>query len=51
MNGAQISISVLDRVENIVEKEEIAVYQHFLLFRQCVQKVPSLGMLELWVVW
>ena len=33
-------ISVLDRVENIVGKEENAGYQHFLLFPQCFQK-PS----------
>ena len=35
----------LRRVENIVEKEENAGYQHFLLFSQCFQKATSLGSL------
>ena len=30
---------VLDKVENIVGKEENAGYQHFLLFPQCFPKV------------
>ena len=32
--GKQLS----DRVENIVGKEEIALYKQFLLFPQCFQK-------------
>ena len=35
-------ISLLDRAENIVEKEENADYQHFLLFPKCFQK-PSVS--------
>ena len=31
-------ISVFDRVENIVGKGEMAVYQHFLLSPQCFEK-------------
>ena len=31
-------ICVSDREENIVKKEENAVYQYFLLFPQCFQK-------------
>ena len=31
-------ISIFDRIENIVGKEENAGYQHFLLFLQCFQK-------------
>ena len=43
LNVATIMISVFDRVENIVGKKEIAVYQHFLLFSQCFQKAFSQG--------
>ena len=32
---------VFHRIENIVEKEENAGYQHFLLFPQCFQKALS----------
>ena len=32
LNVAKIMIYVFDRVEHIVEKEENAGYQHFLLF-------------------
>ena len=34
-NGVQLS----DWVENIVEKEEIAGYEQFLLFPQCFQEL------------
>ena len=34
-------IFVFDRVENIVEKEENAGYQPFLLFPQCFEKALS----------
>ena len=37
---------VLDKTENVEGKEEIAGYQHFLLFPQCFQKAFSLGSLE-----
>ena len=30
---------LFDRAENILEKEENAGYQHFLLFPQCFQKI------------
>ena len=40
---AEITISVLNRVENIVGKGEIAGYQQFLLCPQCIQKAYSLG--------
>ena len=33
-------IQLSDRLENIVEKEEIACYEQFLLFPQCFQKLP-----------
>ena len=33
----------LQRVDNIVEKEEIACYQHFLLFPKCFQNVTFSG--------
>ena len=38
INVAQMMISVIDRVENIVGKGKNAGYQHFLLFPQCFQK-------------
>ena len=34
---------VSDRVKSIVEKEENAGYQHFLLFVQCFQKLSLSG--------
>ena len=39
-------ISVFDMVENIVGKGENAGYQHFLLFTQCFQNDPCLGLLS-----
>ena len=35
---AEIIISVLDSIENIVRKGENASYQHFLFFPQCFSK-------------
>ena len=35
-NVTKMIISVFDRVENIVEKGEIARYEQFLLFPQCL---------------
>ena len=37
---------ILGRVENIVRNGENAGYQHFLLFPQCFQKTPLLGLLK-----
>ena len=34
-----MGIQLHDRVENIVEKEEIARHEQFLLFPQCFQKL------------
>ena len=42
---------VLDKIENIVGKEENAGYQHFLLFPHCFQKAISVGSLEVGIVW
>ena len=42
---------VLGRVENIAGKGENAGYQHFLLFRQCFQKLSFLGSLKVGIVW
>ena len=36
-----MGIQLYDRVENIVEKGEIARYEQFLLFPQCFQKMSS----------
>ena len=47
----QMAEYVLDKIENIVGKEENAGYQHFLLFQQCFQKAISLGLLEVGIVW
>ena len=38
-NATYIMTSLLDRVENFLEKKENAGYQHFLLFPQCFQKL------------
>ena len=35
----QMETKLSDRVENIMEKEEIARYKQFLLFPQCFQKL------------
>ena len=37
----QMGIQLSDRVENIVEKGEIACYEQFLLFPQCFQKLSD----------
>ena len=47
----QMAEYVLDKIENIVGKEENAGYQHFLLLLQCFQKAISLGLLEVGIVW
>ena len=39
-NGRKFSLLV----ENTVGKEEIAHYEHFLLFRQCLQKTCTTDM-------
>ena len=47
-------ISLFDRVENTVGKEENAGYQHFLLFPLCFQCFPkpsSLGSLKTLFFW
>ena len=41
----------MGRVENIVQKEENAGYQHFLLFLQCLQKSPIPEVLKVEIVW
>ena len=51
LNIANMVISFFDRVENTVEKEENAVYQHFLLFPQCFLKPSSLGSFKVGIVW
>ena len=42
----EMTIFVFDRVKDIVEKGENAVYQHFLLFQQCFQRAfyPGSGL-------
>ena len=42
---------VLDKIENIVGKEENAGYQHFLLFPQCFQKDFSLRLSKVVIAW
>ena len=43
LNVAKMTVSLCDRVENSVGKEENAGYQQFLLFPQCFPKPSSLG--------
>ena len=47
----QMANFVLDRIENIVGKEENAGYQYFLLFPQCFQKALSSRSLKVRIVW
>ena len=49
--NAKMTISLCDRVENTVGKEDNAGYQHFLLFPQCFLKPSSLGWLKVGIVW
>ena len=42
---------VFHRTENIVEKEENAGYQHFLLFPQCFQMAFSSSASKVVIVW
>ena len=51
INVAIMTISVFHRVENIVEKEENAGYQHFLLFPKCFQETSSSRSLKVGIVW
>ena len=44
-------ISVFDRLENYVRKEENAGHQYFFLFPQCFQKASFLGLLKVCIVW
>ena len=46
-----MTISVFDRVENIVGKGENAGYQHFLLFPQCFEKASFPEMSKGVIVW
>ena len=41
-----MGIQFLDRVENLVGKEEIACYKQFLLFSQCFQKLSVVDALK-----
>ena len=44
-------VSVFDRVENIVGKEENVGYQHFLLFRQYFEKASFPDVSKGVIVW
>ena len=50
LNVTKMTISLCDREENTVGKEENAGYQLFLLFPQCFPK-PSSGSLKVGIVW
>ena len=51
LNVTQNVKVVFHRIDNIVGKEEIAGYQHFLLFPQCFQKPFSSNALKIIIVW
>ena len=51
INVAQMLISMFNKIENIVGKEENAGYQHFLLFPQCFQKDSFSGLLKVGIAW
>ena len=48
---AEMMISLSDWGENIVGKRENSVYQHFLLFPQCFQKLSLPEVLKVGIVW
>ena len=50
LKGIHMAKFVLDKIENIVAKEENAGYQHFLLFPQCFQKAFSSGSLKVGIM-
>ena len=50
-NFVKMTISLLDRVENIVGKGENAGYQHFLFFPLGFPKLSSLGSLKVLFLW
>ena len=47
----EMMMSLSDRVENIVGKEENAGYQHFLLFPQCFLKPSFSRSLKVGIEW
>ena len=49
-NDAKMSVSVHERVENIVGNGVDAGYQHFLLFPQCFTKPSSFRSLKVGIV-
>ena len=51
LNVTQNIKVVFHRIENIVEKEENAGYQHFLLYLQCFQKASSSSASKVVIVW
>ena len=51
LNVTQNIKVVFHRIENIVEKEENAGYQHFLLFPQCFRKAFSSSASKVVIVW
>ena len=46
-----MTISVFDRVENIVGEEKNADYEQFLFFSHCFQEVSYTGLLKVVIVW
>ena len=50
LNVAKLTVSVFDRAENIVGKEENADCQHFLIFPQCFRKASCTGLLKVGAV-
>ena len=51
INVSQKKNFELQWIENIVEKEENAGHQHFLLFPQCFQNTFFSGSLKVRIVW
>ena len=51
LNVDLMTISLCDRVESTVGKEENAGYEHFPLFPWCFPKPSSLGSLKVGIVW
>ena len=51
INVSKMAISLFDKVENTVGKEENAGYQHFLLFPLCFPNLSYSGLLKVGIWW
>ena len=50
VNVVQMMISVFEKLENFIKKEENAGFLHFLVFQQCFKKSSLLGLELCWEI-